>query len=178
MEPLWIGTTGALLSVALAAAWFDLRERRIPNALTLGGLVVALGLRLPMGLEAVGHGLAGAGIAFGLSLVFFLAGGLGGGDVKLLAAFGAFLGPDRVWPALLAMALVGGVMAAVVIVRKGDVREVAANIRSIFVTLGRKTFTGWKGEDSEAPITLDTPGALTVPYGVAIAAGAVTAWFL
>lgn len=170
--------TGALLALAAGAAWFDVRERRIPNPLTLGGFLAALALRVPAGMEAVGAGLTGAGIAFGLSLVFFLAGGLGGGDVKLLTAFGAFLGPDRTWTALMVMAFVGGAMAAVQIARKGDVREVAANIRTIFVTLGRRTFTGWKGEESEAALTLDTPGALTVPYGVAIAAGAVTAWFL
>jgi len=171
-------TLGALILLAGAAAWSDFRQRRIPNALTIAGLAVALLLRAPLGLAAVGSGLAGAGIALGLSLVFFLAGGMGGGDVKLLAAVGAFLGPQRLWPALLVMALTGGLMAGWVILRRGAIPETTANLRTLWVTLGRRTFTGWKGSESEAALTLDTPGALTVPYGVAIAVGAVAAWFM
>lgn len=171
-------TLASLLLLAGAAAWWDLRARRIPNALTLTGLLAALLLRVPLGMGAVGLGLLGAGLAFGLSLVFFLAGGMGGGDVKLLAAVGAFLGPQRLWMALLAMALAGGVMAAWVILRRGAVTETAANLHTLAATFGRKTFTGWKGGEGEAALTLDTPGALTVPYGVAIAVGAVAGWFL
>lgn len=126
----------------------------------------------------MGQGLLGAGLAFALSLVFFLTGGMGGGDVKLLAAVGAFLGPARLWSALLVMALAGGLMAAWVILRRGAVPETAANLRTIFATFGRRTFTGWKGSEGEAALTLETPGALTVPYGVAIAVGAVVGWFL
>jgi len=171
-------TLAALVVLAAAAAWWDVRERRIPNALTVVGLAAALLLRAPLGLGSVWAGLVGAGIALLLSLVLFLAGGMGGGDVKLLAAVGAFLGPDRLWPALLVMALTGGVMAAWVILRRGAIPETAANLKTLWITLGRRTFTGWKGSESEAALTLDTPGALTVPYGVAIAVGAVAAWFL
>jgi prepilin peptidase CpaA len=171
-------TLAALVVVAGAAAWWDVRERRIPNALTVVGLVVALALRAPLGLGSVWMGLAGAGIALGLSLVFFLAGGMGGGDVKLLTAVGAFLGPQRLWPALLVMAITGGLMAGWVILRRGAIPETAANLHTLWLTLGRRTFTGWKGSESEAALTLDTPGALTVPYGVAIAVGAVAAWFM
>jgi prepilin peptidase CpaA len=171
-------TLAALVGLAAAAAWWDVRERRIPNVLTVAGLAVALLLRAPLGLGSLWMGLAGAGIALLLSLVLFLAGGMGGGDVKLLAAVGAFLGPDRLWPALLVMALTGGVMAAWVILRRGAAPETAANLKTLWITFGRRTFTGWKGSESEAALTLDTPGALTVPYGVAIAVGAVAAWFL
>ncbi|MDP2529246.1 MAG: prepilin peptidase [Candidatus Palauibacterales bacterium] len=171
-------TLSALVLLAAGAAWCDVRERRIPNALTAAGLVGALLLRVPLGLAAIWMGLAGAGIALALSLVFFLAGGMGGGDVKLLVAVGAFLGPHRLWPGLLAMALTGGLMAAWLIVRRGAMAETAANIHTLWITLGRRTFTGWKGEESEAALTLDTPGALTVPYGVAIAVGALVGWFM
>jgi len=171
-------TTVALVAVVAVASWWDVRERRIPNALTVGALVAALLLRIPGGTGSVVAGLEGAGIAFGLSLVFFLAGGMGGGDVKLLAAVGAFLGPSRLWPGLLAMALAGGLMAGWVVVRKGAVPETAANLRTLLATFGRKTFTGWKGREGEAALTLETPGALTVPYGAAIAVGALVGWFL
>ena len=168
----------ALIAVCAAAVWFDLRERRIPNALTLGALAIAIVLRAPAGLDAVVDGLLGSGIAFGLALVFFLLGGLGGGDVKLLAAVGAFLGPDRLWPALFITAMVGGAMAVVTILRHGAVRQTALNLYTIVTTLRPRSFTGWKGPEHGSAVTLDTPGVLTVPYGVAIAAGAIAGWFL
>lgn len=168
----------ALCGVAFGATWFDLRERRLPNALTVGAFATAMVLRIPLGLEALSAGFLGALLAFGLALPFFLVGGLGGGDVKLLTAVGAFLGPRNLWFALLVMALVGGVMAVFVIARHRAFGQTAANLRSIVSTVGRGAFTGWKGEGSEAAVTLDTPGVLTVPYGVAIAVGALTSWFV
>lgn len=168
----------ALVATVAGAIWFDVRERRLPNALTVGALGVALALRTAGGLDSLGAGLAGAAIGFGLALPFFLVGGLGGGDVKLLAAMGGFLGPERIWFGLLVMALVGGVMALVVIAKHGAFRQTAANLHTILTTLGARTFSGWKGKDSGAAVTLDTPGVLTVPYGVAIAIGALTAWLV
>lgn len=166
----------ALVAVALVASWFDLRERRVPNWLTVGGLVIALLLRAPGGLGEVGLGLAGAGICFALALSFFLLGGLGGGDVKLLTTVGAFLGPVQIWTALFVMAIAGGLMALVVIVKNGAVRQTMANLHTILLSFGRKSFRGWKGEGSA--VTLETPGVLSVPYAVAISAGALWGWFL
>lgn len=168
----------AVVTLGVLAPWFDVRERRIPNWLTVSGLLAGLGVRAFVGWDAFLAGAAGLGIGFGLALPFFLAGGLGGGDVKLLAAFGAMLGLERIWTALLVMAFAGGALAAVVILRAGAWTRVAANLRTILSTLGSRTFTGWKGEESRAPVTLETPGALTVPYGIAISIGGLVAWFL
>jgi prepilin peptidase CpaA len=170
-----IGTS--LVIVMGAAGWFDLRERRIPNFLTLSALAGALVLRLFGGFESFADGLLGAAIGLGLALPFFLAGGLGGGDVKLLTAAGAFLGPTRIWFCLLVMALVGGVMALVAIARQRAFRRTAANLHTLMATMGSKTSTGWKGPESGAAVTLDTPGVIAVPYGVAIGVGALVAWF-
>lgn len=175
---MWTNLTGvALCVVALGAIWFDVRERRLPNALTVGAFLAALLLRAPRGVDPLVDGLLGAALAFGLALPFFLVGGLGGGDVKLLTAMGGFLGPRALWFALLVMALVGGVMAVVVITRHRAFRQTLVNLKVIFATMSKGMFSGWKGEGSSA-ITLDTPGVLTVPYGVAIAAGALTSWFV
>ena len=174
-----LGLTGtAMATVAVVGAGFDMAQHRIPNWLTVGGLVLGLALRAPLGWSGLGAGLAGAGVCLLLSLPLFLVGGAGGGDVKFLTALGAFLGLDRVPEALFVMAMVGGLMAVVAIVRRGSIAELTANFRTIFSTFGKKTFTGWKGEDSEAALTIDSPGAVTVPYGVAIAAGALAGWFL
>lgn len=170
--------TIALVATCAVAAWFDVRENRLPNWLTVSALAVALALRTALGWGELGTGALGAGICFALALPFFLVGGAGGGDVKLLTAVGAFLGPGRLPTALFVMAMAGGAMAAVAILRRGALSEVWANLRTIRSTFGSKTFTGWRGRESEAALTLDSPGAITVPYGVAIAAGALAGWFL
>lgn len=171
-------TGAAVVGLAAAAIWYDVRERRLPNLLTLGGLAVALALRAPMGLEAIGSGLAGAGVAFGLALPFFIVGGAGAGDVKLLTAVGAFVGWSQLDTALFVMAMVGGVMAVTAIARRRAVRQTFVNLQLLAMTFGRRSFTGWKGAEGQAVLTLETPGAITVPYGVAIAAGALAGWFL
>ncbi|MFQ5678315.1 MAG: prepilin peptidase [Gemmatimonadota bacterium] len=169
---------GALIVVCAFAVWFDLKEGRIPNVLTLAGLVAALLLRLPGGGHAVATGLGGAGIALGVGLPFFLVGGLGGGDVKLLAAVGAFLGTSRILDGLLAAALVGAGLGVAVMVARGATRQTMANLHTILRTFGRGTFTGWRsGAENRAAVTLSTPGAIAVPYGIAIAAGALVGWF-
>lgn len=170
---------GGLIGLALLASFWDLKEQRIPNWLTIPALLLALGIRASMGWPALGSGLAAAGAALGCGIIFFAVGGLGGGDVKLLAAVGAFVGWARLDVALLVMALVGAVMGAWTIWQQGSITETAANIKTITSTFSKKTFTGWKdGEDNQAALTLDTPGVLTVAYGVAIAAGGVASWFL
>ncbi|UCG76623.1 MAG: prepilin peptidase [Gemmatimonadota bacterium] len=169
--------TLAIALACLAAAWFDLRERRIPNLLTMGALVVALLLRVPGGAGEIGAGLAGALLAGALALPFFLVGGLGGGDLKFLAAIGAFLGPARLFFALLVMALFGAGMAVFAILRRRALPETFANLHVLISTFGRRNFSGWR-KDADVPLTIHSPAVITVPYGVAIAAGALTAWFV
>lgn len=69
-------------------------------------------------------------------------------------------------------------MALVVIVQRGVTLRTFANIHVILLSLGRSTFSGWKGAEGDAPLHLEREGAVTIPYGVAIAAGAVGGWFL
>lgn len=171
-------STAVVIGLAIGATWFDVRERRIPNALTMTALVAAIVLRVPLGGSAIAAGLTGAAICFGLALVLFLLGALGGGDVKMLAAAGALLGPSRLGTALLVTALVGGVMGITQILFRRRVTETMANIHTILATFGRKSLNGWKGTGHGAAITLDSPDAMSVPYGVAIAAGALAGWFI
>ncbi|MEX1256121.1 MAG: prepilin peptidase [Gemmatimonadota bacterium] len=168
---------GTLILVAITASWFDLRERRVPNALTIPSLGFAVLMGLADGLPGVGMALAGAAICFLFALPLFLVGGLGGGDVKLLTAFGAFLGPQRLVSGFIAMALVGGVLAAVEMIRRRAVGRTFRNLFFMAMTLGRGTLTGWKKGDSDGWLTIHSAGAVTVPYALAISAGAVFAWF-
>lgn len=97
-----LGVEGLALTVSLVAAAVDARTGHVPNWLTLGGLASAPLVHFALessahggraGLTAAGLSLLGALICGLGPLVAFLRGGLGGGDVKLLAALGALLGP-------------------------------------------------------------------------------------
>jgi prepilin peptidase CpaA len=162
-----------LLAAVFAAAAWDVRTRRIPNWLTVSAFALALLLRLPMGLGAVLDGLGAAGIALAICIPVFALGGLGGGDVKLLTAVGAFLGIERLWGALLVTFLVGGLFALVAVIRRRRGGETTANMYMIFRSLRTKgAYTGWKGPEGDAVLTIRSAGAIAQPYAIAIAIGA------
>jgi prepilin peptidase CpaA len=97
------------LFFVLWATYHDLRTREIPDAIPLallGWAVVATALRF----HAVGWWSLLGGLALGLLLssIFFALGGLGGGDVKLIAALGAALGPGALLPVLFGSVGAGG----------------------------------------------------------------------
>lgn len=168
----------AMLAVVGAAVVTDVTRRRIPNWISIGGLALALLLRALPGGPPLADGVLAAALAFAFALVFFLFGGLGAGDVKLMAAVAAFLGMGRLQSALLVMAFTGVVMALVAVVRRGVLKRTFANLFVFAATFGRESFTGWKGDESQAAVHMWKTGAVTLPYGVAIAAGALGGWFL
>ena len=112
----------ALLLWATLVAFSDWRHRRIPNALLLAVLLPAgaLGVLLGSGPRGVPTLTGGSGLAagFAVTLPGYLARLLGAGDVKLAAVLGLLLGLPALWWALLAAALILGVMALLVIRRK------------------------------------------------------------
>jgi prepilin peptidase CpaA len=101
-------------AVAYAAA-VDIRTRRIPNwltaALAVAGVVQAL--LMPSATVTVGTSLAGLGVGLLVPFCFFAIRALGPGDVKLLAAIGAWVGVKPVLVIMLAAAVLGGVVAIV-----------------------------------------------------------------
>jgi prepilin peptidase CpaA len=118
-----------VMVVGFVACAFDLRTRRIPNALTFGAGALGLGFHLAIG-GLSGFGLSLAGLAVGLAVFFpvFALGGIGAGDVKLLACIGAWLGPVSVlWTAMYA-AMAGGAMALAVVLIQGYARQAFSNI--------------------------------------------------
>jgi prepilin peptidase CpaA len=165
----WV-TSGAFVAILLLAAGLDVRSGRIPNPLTLGGLMLGLLLRALGGVDALAHGLLGAGLALLLALPFFAVRALGGGDVKLLVVVGAFLGEGRLVGALLLIAILGGLIAVVEAVRRGVIVPVVLNSMDM---MKRWATLGHKGTQR----SLSSPGAVSIPYGVAIALGAIGWWF-
>jgi prepilin peptidase CpaA len=161
----------ALVLTVLAGAWMDTRERRIPNALTATALLAALALRAVLGSGALVDGVLGVALALAIMLPLFAMGGVGGGDAKLLIAVGAFLGPKGFFVAILATAIAGGLLVTVYSIRRGVILPMLLNTGGLLkyiVSLGRA------GERT----TRDSAGAVTVPYGLAIAAGTLFAiWY-
>jgi prepilin peptidase CpaA len=149
----------------------DVRAARIPNRLTLTGLVLgalaALATGGPIGL---GLALAALVVAFLIGIAGFALGAIGGGDAKFLMVGAALVGWQQLLPYLLATAALGAVLAVGVVVwqRRGIEATVMTRdlAKSVF-TLGRKGYRGRVGDE----------GRLAVPYGVAIAAGALIVRF-
>jgi prepilin peptidase CpaA len=159
-----------LLCLVGVAVCTDLRARRIPNWLTVTGVLAGLALAC---LEVGGFPSAAVlGVLLALAATFplFALGALGAGDAKLLAAVAAFVGPAGLLSVILYGGVAGGGLAVVSTVRRGVILPVLFGIQSLIIyllTLGRF------GERS----AIHMPGAHTVPYGVAIAAGAIAGWF-
>ena len=123
----------ALVAIAVvtaaAAAVTDLRQRRIPNWLT--GSASLIGLASHLWLGGWSDGLAaglGLALGFGLLIPFYLVRGIGAGDVKLLAALGAIVGPAALLQVALYVALAGGLQAIVVLMRTGALGAVLGEV--------------------------------------------------
>jgi prepilin peptidase CpaA len=140
--------------IALIACVTDLRARRIPNVLTFGAAVAALVFHATAGQGGLVSAVAGWAVGLAIFFVPFALGGLGGGDVKLLAALGAWLGPrEALWIALYA-GIAGGVMAVVIAIAHGYLRKALANIGVMLAhwrASGLKTVPGVSLEGSSGP---------------------------
>jgi prepilin peptidase CpaA len=107
---------GWAVFIGVVAAIEDLRRRQIPNWIPLaaiaGGLLIAIRDR---GWSGAGSSVLGLVAGFAVFFIFYALGAMGGGDVKLMAGFGAVLGWSRIWEASLWTAAAGGLIALVAI---------------------------------------------------------------
>lgn len=127
-DPLVLIPLIPLMLLLVWAAVEDLRARRIPNVITLTLLASGL-LRAALfdGTPTFAQALAGMGVGFGLTFVLFVLGAMGGGDVKLMAAVGAWLGP---WGALGVYAVAAVVGLVIVLVQAAASGRLAALFRN------------------------------------------------
>lgn len=155
-----------LVPVAVAAIYFDVRYRRIPNALVLSALVAGLTSNIIFGgLNGLGTSAAGFVFAFVPMLLIHIFGAMGAGDVKLFGAIGAVVGAKLVLPTFVLVVLLGGALALIAMMRSGTVFSTMHGVLRIFVGL----LPGW-----EMPrFSMPADRRHTIPYGVAISLGSI-----
>ena len=162
----------AAIVVAVVAAMWDLKSRRIPNILTFGSAAAAfLAHAYVAGLPGAGWSIAGWLVGVAFFFPFFALGGMGAGDVKLLAALGAWLEPGAtVWVALFSL-IAGGVLGLVVAVGYGYLTQAFANISWML------QFWRAEGPKPVPEVTLATHKGPRLAYAVPVFAGLmVTLW--
>jgi prepilin peptidase CpaA len=169
---------GVVIGASLVAAAGDLRERRIPNALTFPLLVVGLIWATWMGGFSGLAGAVGACLLLALPFVFlFVFAGGGAGDAKLMGAIGAWLGLTQSVIVLLCVAAAGIILALAKAIAQRNLRFVLTNV---FISCYTFIVCGAGGRrirpaDERTDETAGQPGGLEVPYGVAIFAGVCVA---
>jgi prepilin peptidase CpaA len=145
------------IAVGLAAVMDDLKRRHIANWIPAAALAGGFGWQIgSAGWAGALSATLGTAAGFAVFLVFYLMGGMGGGDVKLMAGFGALLGPGQLLQAALWTAGVGGILAVC-----------ALGWKALRRRIGRKPAGGESGTRSQE----DKDREASIPYAPAIALG-------
>ena len=164
--------------VLIVAAWIDGKQLRVPNWITFPMVLSGLAfntLWFGTGWGEWSHGLIGGllGVIVGLCTLFWLwmLGGMGAGDVKLMAGIGAWLGPMVILEVFVATAIIGAVMAVVMVWMQHDWKRHTTNFLVIIQEwLDMKKL----GVSGVAAIAADRkPTMRLLPYGIPICCGAI-----
>ena len=158
--------------VVVVATFTDLKSRRIPNWLVLPFMVAGIVCSVVMhGWHGLWISLAGFGLGALLYGVLYMLGGMGMGDVKLVAAIGAWIGPSQLILSVVMTGIIGGVMAVGWALMGGFLGE-------LFTGTG-DLFSGFKnrGLQPHPELVLSNPKTRKMPYAPAIALGTLLSFF-
>ena len=157
-------------SLVTVAAVYDIRYRRIPNWLVLSGIIVGL-LWNGLAQDGLGLGRAAAGLGLGFALYFplYLLRARGAGDVKLLAAAGAIVGPANCFWLFMLTAILGGVIALIFVALKGRTRHTFFNVQWIMRDLLRLKAPYQSSEE----LDVNSTKGMRLPHGAMIAVGSL-----
>ena len=171
MSLLPISIQVALVTVVLIAAGFDTRFRRIPNWLNLSGVVLGFGLNvLCSHLDGAVLSIEGLLLGTAVYLPLYLLRGMGAGDVKLMAAVGALVGPSHWLAILLITALAGGAAGAAYAFVKGRLSETCCNLYFLI-----KDLVQLRAPHKTNPqLDFRNPASLSMPHGIVIAIASLT----
>ena len=168
-----------MLALLAWAALVDLRSRRIPNWLTftliLSGIIVNFSFGGPI---TAGQALLGFLVGFGLPLVLFVLGAIGGGDVKLLAGVGAWMGPEVVLKVFAIAAIVGAVIVLFQAMVQGRGRILMRNSAVLAVNMAHLGDVGLDHvrETGQSSRSVDRPLPYAVPVLIAMAILFARSW--
>lgn len=149
----------------------DLRYRKILNIVTLPAILVAF-IYYSFTFSLEGFFFSGQGFLVGLGLLIipFIMGGIGAGDVKLLAAVGAWKGPIFIFYTGIYAGIIGGLIALFILLKR---RELIFTLKKMLfsVVFLKSTKGSLLNKD-------DVQGSLSIPYAIPIALGALLTFLM
>jgi prepilin peptidase CpaA len=158
-----------LLVLVLCAGIWDLKVRRIPNWLTAPAVLAGIAINAWLTPHGIGVALAGVICAMAIYLPLYMIRGMGAGDVKLMAAVGAIVGPSNWVFIFLATALIAGAASLVLVAARRRIRETSRNIAQIVVNLLARRIPG----KNDPALDVHDTRALRMPHGAFIASGSM-----
>ena len=167
-----------VLALVLGAAVYDARYRRIPNWLTLAGVLIGLALNayqygaLPTPVvqgswQGLLFSLQGFGLGFGVYLLLYALRAMGAGDVKLMAAVGSLVGWENWFGIFVITAVAGGILAVIVSIVRKRLGKTMFNVGFILSEMRSLRPAYLKNEE----LDVKSDKGLRLPHGVVIAVG-------
>lgn len=155
-----------IITGLMAASGMDLKYRKIPNLITFS--LAAAGFLISCtqyGWNGAAQSFLGIALGFFLLIIPFSLGAMGGGDVKLLAALGACLGPSHLFHVFLASAIAGGALSLIEVTRQKAWAFFWESMKN------RLTYFALSGNLPHERQICFTSKPLHIPYAIAIALG-------
>ncbi|MBS3758437.1 MAG: prepilin peptidase [Desulfobacterales bacterium] len=163
-----------LLALILSASVTDIWKNKIYNCQTYPAMAAGFFLGfLFSGIHGLLFSIGGLGLGIAILLIFFLLGGLGAGDVKLLGAIGALKGPEFVVWTMFYTGLAGGAVAFAVIIWRGTFLQTFMNIGLLL----RHPLMFARSPEA-VRTDADDQALQYLPYGCVISAGSLLALFI
>jgi len=165
------GINVTLLALIVVAGVYDMLYRRIPNWLTIGGVVAGLALNtfIYRGWPGFHMSLLGAGVGFAAYFIPYKLRAMGAGDVKLMAAIGALVGARDWFGIFVITAIVGGFAGLTLVAMRGRVKRTLWNVGFILSEMkhGRPAYV------SREELDVRNPKSIGLPHGAMIALGTI-----
>ena len=162
-----------LLVVVCMAAAYDVRYRRIPNWLTGSSILLGFALNgflamdTPNPWSGLMRSLLGFAAGFGFYFLLYAIRAMGAGDVKLMGAVGAIAGPREWFGIFLLTAIVGGLMALILVVARKRLKKTFWNVGFLFSEMrhGRPAYINNEELDVKSGKALGLPHAAVIAVG-------------